>query len=170
MSAPGCPIRKPADRFALADTRGLSQLVASFVAFQSLGIPRVPLIRFSVPKARENGRGKGPGARPRGGRRGGAARPAGRDGHFGVRERRAAPPPGQFCLLVYLLLLLDQKINSSSCQRTRRAGERDRPEGRPGGSRTPRGAPGGRRARGRGGPQAEKKSGGRARARPRRGE
>ena len=46
---PGCPIRKPADHFACADPRGLSQLVASFFASGSLGIPRVPLFTFFRP-------------------------------------------------------------------------------------------------------------------------
>src|SRR5690606_7148027 len=43
---PGCPIRKPADQVVCADPRGLSQLVASFLASGSLGIPRVPLFTF----------------------------------------------------------------------------------------------------------------------------
>src|SRR5690606_41785602 len=43
---PGCPIRKPADQVVCADPRGLSQLVASFFASGSLGIPRVPLFTF----------------------------------------------------------------------------------------------------------------------------
>src|SRR5690606_41991946 len=46
---PGCPIRKPADHFACADPRGLSQLVASFLASGSLGIPRVPFFTFFRP-------------------------------------------------------------------------------------------------------------------------
>ena len=40
----GCPIRTPADRWVCAPPRGFSQLVASFVASESLGIPRAPLI------------------------------------------------------------------------------------------------------------------------------
>ncbi len=43
---PGCPIRKSTDRFAFADPRGLSQLITSFIASESLGIPRVPLFTF----------------------------------------------------------------------------------------------------------------------------
>ena len=40
---PGCPIRTPADRRPFAPPRGFSQLVASFFASGSLGIPRAPL-------------------------------------------------------------------------------------------------------------------------------
>jgi hypothetical protein len=40
----GCPIRKPADQTVCAGPRGLSQLAASFLASESLGIPRAPLI------------------------------------------------------------------------------------------------------------------------------
>ena len=40
----GCPIRTPADRWVCAPPRGFSQLVASFIASGSLGIPRAPLI------------------------------------------------------------------------------------------------------------------------------
>lgn len=43
---PGCPIRKSTDRVAFADPRGLSQLITSFIASESLGIPRVPLFTF----------------------------------------------------------------------------------------------------------------------------
>ena len=43
---PGCPIRKSADRFVFANTRSLSQLIASFIAFRSLGILHVPLSNF----------------------------------------------------------------------------------------------------------------------------
>ena len=42
----GCPIRKSPDQFAFADPRCLSQLVTSFFASGSLGIPRVPLSTF----------------------------------------------------------------------------------------------------------------------------
>ena len=42
--AAGCPIRTPADRWVCAPPRGFSQLVASFFASESLGIPRAPLI------------------------------------------------------------------------------------------------------------------------------
>src|SRR5690606_35137649 len=46
----GCPIRKPTDQFAFADPRGLSQLVASFFASESLGIPRVPFFTSFTPQ------------------------------------------------------------------------------------------------------------------------
>lgn len=42
----GSPIRKSADRFIFADTRSLSQLIASFIASESQGIPRVPFLTF----------------------------------------------------------------------------------------------------------------------------
>ena len=42
----GYPIRKSPDQFACADPRRLSQLVTSFFASESLGIPRVPLFTF----------------------------------------------------------------------------------------------------------------------------
>ena len=42
----GCPIRTPADRWVCAPPRGFSQLVASFIASGSLGIPRALLITF----------------------------------------------------------------------------------------------------------------------------
>ena len=44
FSSVGCPIRTPADRWVCAPPRGFSQLVASFIASGSLGIPRAPLI------------------------------------------------------------------------------------------------------------------------------
>src|SRR5690606_952207 len=40
----GCPIRIPADHTVCAGPRGFSQLAASFIASESLGIPRAPLI------------------------------------------------------------------------------------------------------------------------------
>jgi hypothetical protein len=43
FSRVGCPIRTPADRWVCAPPRGFSQLVASFIASGSLGIPRAPL-------------------------------------------------------------------------------------------------------------------------------
>ena len=46
FNMPGCPIRKSTDQFAFADPRGLSQLITSFFASESLGIPRVPLFTF----------------------------------------------------------------------------------------------------------------------------
>ena len=44
---PGCPIRKSADQRPFAPTRGLSQLVTSFIACKSLGIHRTPFPAFS---------------------------------------------------------------------------------------------------------------------------
>ena len=43
----GSPIRKPADHRPFAPTRGLSQLIASFIARESLGIRHTPLLAFS---------------------------------------------------------------------------------------------------------------------------
>ena len=40
----GCPIRKSTDHVLFADTRSLSQLITSFFASESLGIPHTPLI------------------------------------------------------------------------------------------------------------------------------
>ena len=40
----GCPIRKFTDQFLFADPRNLSQLITSFFASESLGIPHTPLI------------------------------------------------------------------------------------------------------------------------------
>jgi hypothetical protein len=42
----GCPIRKSADQRVCAPPRGLSQLIASFVASESLGIPHAPFLTF----------------------------------------------------------------------------------------------------------------------------
>ncbi len=42
----GFPIRKSADQFIFADTRSLSQLITSFIASESQGIPRVPFLTF----------------------------------------------------------------------------------------------------------------------------
>src|SRR5690606_9657721 len=47
FSMAGCPIRMPADQFVCADPRGFSQLIASFVASGSLGIPHTPLSSLS---------------------------------------------------------------------------------------------------------------------------
>ncbi len=41
---PGCPIRKSADQFVCANPRNLSQLITSFFASESLGIPHTPLL------------------------------------------------------------------------------------------------------------------------------
>ncbi len=42
----GCPIRKSADRIVCANPRSLSQLVTSFIASESLGIPHTLLVTF----------------------------------------------------------------------------------------------------------------------------
>ena len=42
----GCPIRISTDQFVLADPRGFSQLITSFLASESLGIPRAPLFTY----------------------------------------------------------------------------------------------------------------------------
>ena len=42
----GCPIRKSSDQRLFASTRGLSQLMTSFIASVSLGIRHTPLITF----------------------------------------------------------------------------------------------------------------------------
>jgi hypothetical protein len=39
----GCPIRTPADQFVFANPRSFSQLITSFFASESLGIPHTPL-------------------------------------------------------------------------------------------------------------------------------
>ena len=44
---PGCPIRKSADQRPFAPTRGLSQLVTSFIACESLGIRHTPFTTFA---------------------------------------------------------------------------------------------------------------------------
>ncbi len=43
FSLMGCPIRRSADQWPFAPTRGLSQLVTSFIACESQGIRHVPL-------------------------------------------------------------------------------------------------------------------------------
>ena len=48
----GCPIRKPADQLVCAHPRSLSQLVASFIASESLGIPRTPFSAFPAVNTR----------------------------------------------------------------------------------------------------------------------
>ena len=40
----GCPIRISADQFVCANPRSFSQLITSFFASESLGIPHTPLI------------------------------------------------------------------------------------------------------------------------------
>ena len=44
----GCPIRKSGYQHLFAVTPGLSQLVTSFFASRSLGIPRAPLVTFRI--------------------------------------------------------------------------------------------------------------------------
>ena len=44
FSMVGCPIRKSTDQILFADPRSLSQLITSFFASESLGIPHTPLI------------------------------------------------------------------------------------------------------------------------------
>lgn len=43
----GCPIRIPADHIVCADPRSFSQLITSFFASESLGIPHTPLFSLS---------------------------------------------------------------------------------------------------------------------------
>ena len=43
FSIVGCPIRTSADQFVLANPRSFSQLITSFFASESLGIPHTPL-------------------------------------------------------------------------------------------------------------------------------
>ena len=43
---PGCPIRRPAGQRSFAPHRGLSQLIASFIASVSLGIRHAPFLAF----------------------------------------------------------------------------------------------------------------------------
>ena len=43
----GCPIRKSADQRPFAPTRGLSQLITSFIACESLGIRHTPFTTFA---------------------------------------------------------------------------------------------------------------------------
>ena len=42
----GCPIRTSTDQIILANPRSFSQLITSFFASESLGIPRAPLITY----------------------------------------------------------------------------------------------------------------------------
>ena len=46
FSIVGFPIRKSRDQFVFANTPSLSQLITSFFASQSQGIPRVPLVTY----------------------------------------------------------------------------------------------------------------------------
>ena len=49
FNMPGFPIRKSPDLISFADPRRLSQLITSFIASESLGIPRVPFLTFFSP-------------------------------------------------------------------------------------------------------------------------
>ena len=49
LRRPGCPIRTPADQSVCAAPRRFSQLAASFIASESLGIPHAPLFRLRLP-------------------------------------------------------------------------------------------------------------------------
>ena len=58
----GCPIRTPADQFPFADPRSFSQLITSFFASESLGIPHTPFltsikIRLSIRPLLQGGAG-----------------------------------------------------------------------------------------------------------------
>ena len=44
----GCPIRKSPDQWPVAPPRSLSQLVTSFLAVKSQGIPCAPLVTYSI--------------------------------------------------------------------------------------------------------------------------
>src|SRR6267154_4373163 len=47
FSVLGCPIRTPADQFLFADPRSFSQLITSFFASESLGIPHTLFLTSS---------------------------------------------------------------------------------------------------------------------------
>ena len=47
FTVPGCPIRKSADQSVCARPHSLSQLITSFFASESLGIPHTPFSTFS---------------------------------------------------------------------------------------------------------------------------
>ena len=51
----GCPIRIPADQLVCADPRSFSQLVASFFASESLGIPRAPFSASAAGRQKATG-------------------------------------------------------------------------------------------------------------------
>ena len=48
LCTPGCPIRKSPDRWPFAPPRSLSQLVTSFIAVKSQGIPCAPFVTYSI--------------------------------------------------------------------------------------------------------------------------
>ena len=58
VSVPCVPIRKSAGQGLFAPHRGLSQLVTSFFASESLGIPRTLLLNFLVSSSPRKTRGK----------------------------------------------------------------------------------------------------------------
>ena len=49
FNLPGCPIRKSGDQRLFASTPSLSQLITSFIASESQGIHRLPLLTFFCP-------------------------------------------------------------------------------------------------------------------------
>jgi hypothetical protein len=49
FSGPGCPIRISTDQFLFADPRSFSQLITSFFASESLGIPHTPFVTSFYP-------------------------------------------------------------------------------------------------------------------------
>ena len=52
--APGCPIRISADHWAFAPPRGFSQLITSFFASESQGIPHAPFLHSVIPNKSRN--------------------------------------------------------------------------------------------------------------------
>ena len=95
FSAPGCPIRRPADQRPFAPPRGLSQLITSFIACGSLGIRHAPLFSCLTPRTLPNTEGHGARA----------------NGYRPNAIRRTANPPGT--PVAYLLYLSFH--NSHSC-------------------------------------------------------
>ena len=49
----GFPIRTSADQFVFANPRSLSQLITSFFASKSQGIPRTPFLNFLSPLSKD---------------------------------------------------------------------------------------------------------------------
>ena len=50
---PGCPIRRSTGQWVFAPRRGLSQLVTSFIASESQGIPHAPLLHSVIRSGRK---------------------------------------------------------------------------------------------------------------------
>ena len=48
FNLPGCPIRKSRDQGLFAPPPSLSQLITSFIASESQGIHRLPLLTFFI--------------------------------------------------------------------------------------------------------------------------